>query len=75
MFIQGSGYGTISTGLPYFKSESPAGKDFWSDVEGGRDMNPEDGWVCVFRDFGTPERPQSYPFFILYNKYALFAFR
>ena len=34
-----------------------------------KDMYPEDGWVLVARDFGTPNSPVSNPFLILYNKY------
>lgn len=33
------------------------------------DMYPEDGWVLAYKDFGTPTRPISFPFFALYNKY------
>ena len=33
------------------------------------DNKPEDGWILVRRDFGTPTRQISLPFFILYNKY------
>jgi hypothetical protein len=33
------------------------------------DNKPEDGWVLLLRDFGTPTRSTPTPFFILYNKY------
>ncbi|NMO15324.1 hypothetical protein HPC49_20470 [Pyxidicoccus fallax] len=34
-----------------------------------KDMYPEDGWVLVYRDFGTPTSAPDLPFFALYNKY------
>ena len=33
------------------------------------DIEPEDGWMLVHRDFGTPAAAQPFPFFTLYNKY------
>lgn len=33
------------------------------------DNHPDDGWKLVLRDFGTPQRGQAIPHFILYNKY------
>ncbi|MCZ7609423.1 MAG: hypothetical protein M5U17_04595 [Ignavibacterium sp.] len=33
------------------------------------DNRQEDGWLLLMRDFGTPTRQTSLPFFILYNKY------
>ena len=41
------------------------------------DNKPEDGWLLIARDFGTPARgvlgdnPIQKPFFILYNKYKM----
>ena len=32
-------------------------------------MYPDDGWVLVYRDFGTASGAPSQPFFVLYNKY------
>jgi len=34
-----------------------------------KDMYREDGWMLVYRDFGTPQGGPKLPFFILYNKY------
>lgn len=33
------------------------------------DMYPEDGWVLVHRDFGTPRSAPPFPYFTLYNRY------
>ncbi|MDR3671301.1 MAG: hypothetical protein P4L36_10665 [Holophaga sp.] len=33
------------------------------------DMDKEDGWVLVHRDFGVKEFAQAFPFFTLYNRY------
>ena len=33
------------------------------------DIYPEDGWMLVCRDFGTPQTAPPYPYFMLYNKY------
>ncbi|MBN2534073.1 MAG: DNRLRE domain-containing protein [Spirochaetales bacterium] len=46
---------------------------FYSNVTGGvaftLDFEPEDGWVLVYRDFGTSKYFVSNPYFILYNVY------
>lgn len=55
--------------LPYFSDNGPAANDFNSDVPGVRDILPEDGWVLLFRDFGTPDRGAVFPRFILYNRF------
>ena len=54
--------------LPYFSSSGPT-KIFHSDIPGVRDIAPQDGWVLLFRDFGTPTRPAEPPRIILYNRY------
>ncbi len=33
------------------------------------DVFPEDGWMLVIRDFGTPTQAPAFPYFALYNKY------
>ncbi|BDU74572.1 hypothetical protein [Mesoterricola silvestris] len=33
------------------------------------DMNPEDGWILVHRDFGTPQQALPFPLFTLYNRF------
>ena len=49
---------------PFFTSGHPL-----NTVESKKDMWPEDGWVLVYRDFGTATSAPPLPFFILYNKY------
>jgi len=51
--------------LPYFTNVGPAGVDLT--ING--DFRREDGWVLVYRDFGTAARPATLPMFLLYNKY------
>jgi hypothetical protein len=53
----------FSTQLPYYVTGNTL-NNFQTP-----DMYPEDGWVLVHRDFGTPEEAQPFPFFTLYNKY------
>ncbi|NMO21059.1 hypothetical protein HPC49_29035 [Pyxidicoccus fallax] len=48
--------------LPFFTSGHPLATD-------EKDMYPEDGWMLVYRDFGTPTSAPAMPFFALYNKY------
>lgn len=52
--------------LPYFSIYGPAGEKFHNDTTGVRDIYPRDGWVLLFRDFGTPTRGVPIPNFILY---------
>jgi len=51
--------------LPYFTNLGPAGVDLT--ING--DFRREDGWVLLYRDFGTAGRPATLPMFLLYNKY------
>jgi len=51
--------------LPYFTNEGPAGVDLT--ING--DFRREDGWVLVYKDFGTETRPATLPMFLLYNRY------
>ncbi len=53
------------TVLPYFDGGYPA---LWPN-NGIPDALPEDGWMLVMRDFGTPTSAPSFPYFALYNKY------
>jgi hypothetical protein len=48
--------------LPFFTSGHPLATD-------EKDMYPADGWMLVYRDFGTPTSAPAMPFFALYNKY------
>lgn len=48
--------------LPFFTSGHPLATD-------QKDMYPADGWMLVYRDFGTPTSAPAMPFFALYNKY------
>lgn len=55
--------------LPYFADTGPAADDFNNSADGVRDILPEDGWVLLYRDFGTDERGATFPRFILYNRF------
>lgn len=55
----------VTVDLPYFTNEGPAGVD----LEINGDFRREDGWVLLYRDFGTEARPATLPMFLLYNKY------
>jgi hypothetical protein len=48
--------------LPFFTSGHPLATD-------QKDMYPADGWMLVYRDFGTPTSAPAMPFFALYNRY------
>jgi hypothetical protein len=48
--------------VPFFTSGHPLATD-------QKDMYPADGWMLVYRDFGTPTSAPAMPFFALYNKY------
>jgi hypothetical protein len=45
------------------------GEDFFVYDETIADMYQEDGWMLVYRDFGTPTNAPTIPFFALYNRY------
>lgn len=60
--------GHKSVSLPYCKSSSPIFGFFEVHPTGQVDIHPKDGWRLVLRDFGTPQRNVSVPFFILYNR-------
>lgn len=51
-----------TTKNPYFISNNPLNND-------KRDFNTEDGWILVFKDFGTPEKAPHFPSFALYNRF------
>lgn len=55
--------------LPYYAGSESAADDSDGDLPGAWDIRPEDGWVLLFRDFGTAERGVVWPKIILYNKY------
>jgi hypothetical protein len=48
--------------VPFFTGGHPLATD-------QKDMYPADGWMLVYRDFGTPTNAPAMPFFVLYNKY------
>lgn len=50
--------------LPYYTQGQPTNTE-----NSLPDVLPEDGWVLVLRDFGTPTSAPPYPHFMLYNKY------
>jgi hypothetical protein len=68
----GSGPSSIlpypSIQLPFFSDTSPAAHDLYKENPEDVDMWPGDGWVLFKRDFGTPNRAPSIPYFILYNR-------
>jgi predicted small lipoprotein YifL len=59
---------TTNVQLPFNSSGHPL-SDALSHLT--KDMYPEDGWMLVYRDFGTPGAAiqPKLPFFVLYNKY------
>lgn len=57
-----SGYAQV----PFFSSGHPLADALSTST---KDMYREDGWMLVYRDFGTPQAAPKLPFFILYNKY------
>ena len=54
--------------LPFFSPNSPAGVKLYNPDTQNADMYPEDGWVLLKRDFGTPGNAPLMPYFFLYNK-------
>lgn len=50
--------------LPYYTQSHTT-----SDAQWTPDAFPEDGWMLVIRDFGTPTQAPAFPYFALYNKY------
>jgi hypothetical protein len=59
----------VDVRLPYYSDEGPAHDDFNNDEPGYRDIYLEDGWVCILRDFGSPDLHRYIPYFILYNRF------
>ena len=52
--------------LPYFTGEGPAGVL----ISGTKvDLQPDDGWVLLYKNFGQPTCSVVIPHFVLYNKY------
>ena len=51
--------------LPYYTNIGPAG----TDLTINRDFRREDGWVLLYRDFGTETRPAILPMYLLYNRF------
>ncbi len=52
--------------VPFYTSGHPLADAANNDQ---KDMWPQDGWMLVYRDFGTPTIAPALPFFALYNKY------
>ncbi len=57
----GIGYRDVYT--PFFTQGHPL------NTVSEKDMEPADGWVLVYKDFGTETSAPELPFFVLYNKY------
>lgn len=61
------------TGLPFPGIASMvAASPFWiqgHNLQADKDMYPEDGWMLVHKDFGTPEKAGPIPSFALYNRF------
>lgn len=55
--------------MPWFDNNGTAAIALNTGSNSTRDMYPSDGWVLVYRDFGTTEIEQKWPHFILYNRY------
>jgi hypothetical protein len=72
----------VSSGLPEPPQEVTSTSPFFSNVPYNpnlfdlplynipKDNEPIDGWVLVFKKFGTPTKPVPVPAFVLYNKYT-----
>jgi hypothetical protein len=70
-----SNYGTIYyQGASGVTSLQQVLSPFWDGsqrlVGNTGDMYPQDGWMLVNRDFGTPDAAVDYPYFMLYNKFT-----
>ena len=63
-YKDGAIYPTPPTHLPYYTQSHPTSDANWTP-----DVFPEDGWMLVIRDFGTPTAAPAFPYFALYNKY------
>ncbi len=59
----------INKPMPWFDNNGTAAIALNTGSNSTRDMYPSDGWVLIFRDFGTSIENQNLPHFILYNKY------
>lgn len=65
LFIKGATTPTIVS-LPYKINEGPASI---LNKKANTDIKPEEGWVLLYRDFGTEKRKIKFPKFILYNRF------
>lgn len=59
----------VSTKLPFHDYVGPASDDLFLGGDGASDYYRDEGWVLIKKDFGSPTKPVTLPFFILYNKY------
>ena len=55
-----------NTQVPFYTNGHPLADAV---TNAAKDMQPADGWMLVYRDFGTPQAAPTCPFFVLYNKY------
>lgn len=63
-YKDGSIHSNSQVSLPYFTQSHTTSASDWNP-----DVRPEDGWMLVIRDFGTPTQAPAFPYFALYNKY------
>ncbi|SKC24236.1 T9SS type A sorting domain-containing protein [Alkalitalea saponilacus] len=59
----------VNRKMPWFGNQGSAAIALNTGDNATRDMYPSDGWVLLYRDFGTPSIEQPWPHFILYNKF------
>jgi hypothetical protein len=59
----------VNRKLPWFGNQGSAAIALNTGDNSTRDMYPSDGWVLLYRDFGTPTVEQPWPHFFLYNKF------
>lgn len=67
--IQGGTQQKNNIDLPWYSYNSPTFGVFGITQE-ARDIYPKDGWLLLYRDFGTLENPVQIPNIILYNCYT-----
>lgn len=66
VYLNDGGVVARAVNLPYFAFDGFATN---LNDPSGVDIEPTDGWVLLFRSFGTPACGTNMPYFILYNRY------
>jgi hypothetical protein len=67
LYVQ-SNHPPINRLMPWFDNNGTASIALNTGSNNTRDMYPSDGWVLIYRDFGTEEIEQKWPHFLLYNR-------